>query len=503
MQGKLGRLAVLLIACLMTSGLMARPSVGQLAGVTPRFVYAPALPAAIGPITHGQPATWLGGDNGSMAVFPDGKTTFWTFGDTFIGPPGAVDRSFRSPKVVNTIAIGRVETNPATGVPQFNPYYYYRGSFTYQGRQTTNNPSPFFPDPDAYSDDPNIAPKLAPDPNSAFPPNRNVANPTGAVTQNPLTDTQVSRFWTGKAFFYQNKLFVFANRFSSNGLPLGTSIARIPNAVDSTGGATNPVTWRIEYLKLSTVSQRDRLFAPVVGVESFVANAEDLLVYGVLAIKPGGRTFIMRVPIEPLLNAPPGTDLSSLIQYRADGPDGGHWANSSTPGQPVGRADAMLDPGIPGGGGFTVRLVVKTGLYRNVFIDYANDSGHVSVQTSRSPFGPFTDRQHVFRLPELDPTNTPLDINKFANGYNVGIYNPWLATKSTVKCYMAYETPVFAADPDNQVAFTYSVDDAGNKAPYPEGCQCAPGQPAHTVWENNFYRVKAVPAQTPYPANVP
>ena len=473
---------------------------GELAGVTPQFPYGPVEAVPLGPIQGGSVGTWLGSDSGSMAVFPDGSTTFWVFGDTFIGPPGAVDRSFPKPKVINSIALGVVRPDPGTGSRRFQPFYYYRGNFTYSGRSITQHPSPFFVDPDAYSDDPNNTPANAPDPRSIFPPNRNVANPTGAITRRPLTDAQVSRFWPGKAFFYQNKLFVFVNRYSYSGLPLGTSLARVNNAVSISGGPTDPRIWRIDYIKLSTINRQDPLYAPNLGAEVVQVDHEDLLIYGVISSQPGGRTFLVKMPLELLTSTPGGAEISAKLRYLSESE---RWETSSVPGQPIGRGDKLFDPKIPGGGGFTVRQVAGTKLWRNVFIDFANDPQHVSVQYAATPLGPFKDRQHVFRLPELDKTNTPLDINKLVNGFNVGIYNPWLDRSSIVKCYMAYETPAFATDPDGKIAFTYSVDDAGDHPPFPEGCHCAPGEPAHWVWDNNFYRVKGVPEQTPYPVNVP
>ena len=402
--------------------------------------------------------------------------------------------------MVNTIAIAVVRPDPGTGVRRFLPYYYYRGNFSFSGQSVTQNPSPFFVDPDAYSDDPNLTPNNPPHPQSIFAPNRNLANPTGAITTRPLTDAQVSRFWPGKTFFHKNKLFIFVNRYTYNGLPLGTSLARINNAVSVTGGPTDPKIWRIDYIKLSTISRQDPLFAPNLGAEAVEVNNQDLLIYGVVGGQPGGRTFLVKLPLDILTTTPDGTDISAQTRYLSEAD---RWETSSVPGQPIGRGDKPFDPKIPGGGGFTVRQVARTKLWQNVFVDFANDPQHVSVQYAETPLGPFKDRQRVFRFPELDKANTPLDINKLVNGFNVGIYSPWLDQSSTVKCYMAYEIPAFATDPDTKIAFTYCVDAAGDHPPFPPGCLCGPGQPAHWVWDNNFYRVKGVPEQTPYPVTVP
>lgn len=491
----------LVVACLVL--LIAPFGHAQFAGVTPQFPYGPVQPAPLGPIRQGSVATWLGADNGSMAIFPDRKATFWVFGDTFIGPAGATDRSFPHPKVVNTIALGWPDPKAPAGTNPFPLAYYYRGNFGWNATTVTNNPSPFFVDPDAYSDDPNITPHFPPDPGTPFRPNRNAANPTGAITAAPLSPAQVSRFWTGKALFHHHKLYVFMSRFDFDGKPLGSSVARVGNAVTAAGGPTDPRGWQVDFIKLSTVNPADPKFAPLIGCEAFVLNDQDMIAYGNIASKPGGLAFLVRIPLDALEGATNGSDISGLIQYRAAGPGTGGWATSTAPGLPFGRGDRTYDPNIPGGGGFTVRFVSSTGLWRNVCVDFANDPGYVSVQYGPSPFGPFAGRQRVFKFPELDKGNTPFDLNRFSNGYSTGIYSPWLDKESTSKCYMAFETPAFSADPDNLIAFTYCVDDAGTKPPYPAGCRCAPGEPMHWLWDNNFYRVKGVPGQVPFPIGAP
>src|SRR6267154_2078086 len=149
MSRSIRRLLAPAIVTASALGALAHEASAQLALYNPQFPFAGAQAAPVNN-QQGNTVQWLGADGGSMALFPDGTTTFWAFGDTFLGPTGTQNRGVVAPLVVNTIAIGL----PQNG--QFNPYYYYRGNYTYNAQYfPTNNPTPFFEDPLSQPTDPN------------------------------------------------------------------------------------------------------------------------------------------------------------------------------------------------------------------------------------------------------------------------------------------------------------------------------------------------------------
>lgn len=530
---------VKLRACLFAAATLGLPTAaraqGALAGVTPQFPFAPAQAAPLGSQQPGPNVEWQGADNGNMAVFPDGTTTFWAFGDTFLGPNGNSTRTVLAPAVVNTVALGYVQSNG------FNPYYYYRGSLTFDNNgNTTNNPSPFFMDPDRYSDSPNITPGTAKDiysPNNVNNPFPNQGNNGAYYDANGngpyLYNTDCSRFWTGKPIFYSStgstanyKLFVFLTRVDYSGaLVLGNYVARVENPVNAAGGSNPPTLWNITYLKLSGVStagwtqpannpQFPNAFYIsgaadylTIGAEAFLgqdAGDTEGSIYAFANVNSGTitpKTTIVKIPLSALLTAKPPqgvADISMSVKYMNKNTI--QWTSSGTSDQPVPAAD-FLDANIPAGGGFTCRLLpgpngTPGNTWRNVYID-AGAPQTIRLRTSTGgPFGPWSDPKTVYTIAELDSSNTPFDIFAPAvDGYNKGIYSQGMANSSGLKCYMAYEIYPFSAS--GQIAFTYSDDRGSVPAPYPPNC--SPGSQGWFLWDNNFYRVKGATRAIPSP----
>lgn len=526
---RMSRLPAFVIALAALGGPAAARA--QLAGVVPKFPFAPAVPAPLGSIPAGQNVQWLGADGGSMALFPDNSTTFWAFGDSFLGPAGAVDRSKTAPTVVNTIALGFVSSG------QFNPTYYFRGNYTYDGSgNATNLPSPFFLDPERYSKAPNNQPGFANE--GGFPANDTFNNQPNQghnlyeydqLGNGPrLYNTDCSRYWAGKAIFYTGngayanyKLFVFLNRVDYTGtIMMGNYVARVENPVNAAGGANDPSLWNITYLKLSEVNTAGWAAmspapagVPADNARFYITGTSDSISIGaeafiltdfndtqpsmfVFAGIPGAtvpKNTILKIPMSAMLstsNQSDAIDISTSIHYMpATGqPNGDQWVatNGSIP------TATCKDANIPAGGFYTCRLLPNN-TWRNVYIDAGSPSSILIRSSSAGPWGPWGTPQTVYTCPELNPQNKPYDIfhaDKYGN--NLGIYinqNP-NAQIPGYQCYMAQELPAFSTS--TQLAATYSCSptDSGPYHAYPSNCP--PQSSPWYYWNNNFYRVKGI-----------
>jgi hypothetical protein len=295
---------------------------------------------------------WLGGDIGASFVLPDGSSTLWLFGDSWIGHPNDTDRT-------NTIGFPSNSIGISTCPPQ------YWGAMDHYWAQFGTAPENFF---------------------------------------NPTLPSSSYYDWPFEAFSYGSRVYVLMQRGTRQPFQgTGTDLAII-STLDPVGSWANPAEWTQQIISLNTSPSATLAATAVQPGDSYV------YIYTALTgplINPTDLTnpmILVRAPLGQL------NDIVNQLQYFSMSQQS--WQKVPVDGTTAWEKDAKVM--FNGSSEMSVRWHDAQKEWIAVYIPYT--SSQIVMLTAPSPQGPmgiaqqsltWSSPQPIYPIPEMTASGDP------------------------------------------------------------------------------------------------